>query len=129
MTQTTYSKETLELLEDVVSESEAKEFIETHGEQAFIDHYETYVSLFDQYQIDAIDAFIETFSIEDIDHFQDAYYGEYESGAEFAEEFARDIGEIPRNLPSWIEIDWQESWENLSYDFYEENGYIFSANF
>jgi len=129
MTQTTYSKETLELLEDVVSESEAKEFIETHGEQAFVDHYETYVSLFDQYQIDAIDAFIETFSIEDIDHFSDAYYGEYESGAEFAEEFARDIGEIPRNLPSWIEIDWQESWENLSYDFYEENGYIFSANF
>tara|TARA_B100000927_G_C16365677_1_gene429349 strand:- start:458 stop:847 length:390 start_codon:yes stop_codon:yes gene_type:complete len=129
MTQTTYSKETLELLEDVVSESEAKEFIETHGEQAFIDHYETYVALFDQYQIDAIDAFIETFSIEDIDHFSDAYYGEYESGAEFAEEFARDIGEIPRNLPSWIEIDWQESWENLSYDFYEENGYIFSANF
>ena len=129
MTQTTYSKETLELLEDVVSESEAKEFIETHGEQAFVDHYETYVALFDQYQIDAIDAFIETFSIEDIDHFQDAYYGEYESGAEFAEEFARDIGEIPRNLPSWIEIDWQESWENLSYDFYEENGYIFNANF
>ena len=129
MTQTTYSKETLELLEDVVSESEAKEFIETHGEQAFVDHYETYVALFDQYQIDAIDAFIETFSIEDIDHFSDAYYGEYESGAEFAEEFARDIGEIPRNLPSWIEIDWQESWENLSYDFYEENGYIFSANF
>ena len=129
MTETTYSKETLELLEDVVSEGEAKEFIETHGEQAFIDHYETYVALFDQYQIDAIDAFIETFSIEDIDHFSDAYYGEYESGAEFAEEFARDIGEIPRNLPSWIEIDWQESWENLSYDFYEENGYIFSANF
>ena len=129
MTETTYSKETLELLEDVVSEGEAKEFIETHGEQAFVDHYETYVALFDQYQIDAIDAFIETFSIEDIDHFQDAYYGEYESGAEFAEEFARDIGEIPRNLPSWIEIDWQESWENLSYDFYEENGYIFSANF
>ena len=129
MTETTYSKETLELLEDVVSEGEAKEFIETHGEQAFVDHYETYVALFDQYQIDAIDAFIETFSIEDIDHFSDAYYGEYESGAEFAEEFARDIGEIPRNLPSWIEIDWQESWENLSYDFYEENGYIFSANF
>ena len=129
MTETTYSKETLELLEDVVSESEAKEFIETHGEQAFIDHYETYVSLFDQYQIDAIDAFIETFSIEDIDHFSDAYYGEYESGADFAEQFANDTGYIHRDLPSWIEIDWQESWENLSYDFYEENGFIFNANF
>ena len=129
MTQTTYSKETLELLEDVVDESEAKEFIETHGEQAFIDHYETYVALFDHYQINAIDAFIETFSIEDIDHFSDSYYGEYESGADFAEQFANDTGYIHRDLPSWIEIDWQESWENLSYDFYEENGYIFSANF
>ena len=129
MTQTTYSKETLELLEDVVDETEAKEFIETHGEQAFIDHYETYVSLFDHYQINAIDAFIETFSIEDIDHFSDSYYGEYESGADFAEQFANDTGYIHRDLPSWIEIDWQESWENLSYDFYEENGYIFNANF
>tara|TARA_B100000614_G_C14511891_1_gene478913 strand:- start:1001 stop:1390 length:390 start_codon:yes stop_codon:yes gene_type:complete len=129
MTQTTYSKETLELLEDVVDETEAKEFIETHGEQAFIDHYETVVGLFDHYEIEAIDAFIETFSIEDIDHFQDAYYGEYESGAEFAEQFANDIGYINRDLPSWIEIDWQESWENLSYDFLWENGYIFCANF
>ena len=129
MTQTTYSKETLELLEDVVDETEAKEFIETHGEQAFIDHYETYVALFDHYQINAIDAFIETFSIEDIDHFSDSYYGEYESGADFAEQFANDTGYIHRDLPSWIEIDWQESWENLSYDFYEENGYIFNANF
>ena len=129
MTETTFSKETLELLEDVVSESEAKEFIEKHGEKAFVDHYETYVELFDQYQIDAIDAFIECFSIEDIDYFQDAYYGKYESGAEFAEQFAIDCCEIPRNMPQWIEIDWQESWENLSYDFHEENGYIFSANF
>ena len=129
MTQTTYSKETLELLEDVVDETEAKEFIETHGEQVFIDHYETVVRLFDQYEIEAIDAFIETFSIEDIDHFEDAYYGEYESGAEFAEQFANDVGYISSDLPSWIEIDWQESWENLSYDFYEENGYIFNANF
>ena len=129
MTQTTYSKETLELLEDVVDETEAKEFIETHGEKAFIDYYESYVALFDHYQIDAIEAFIECFSINDIDHFQDAYYGEYESGAEFAEQFANDVGYIHRDLPSWIEIDWQESWENLSYDFIEENGYIFCANF
>ena len=53
MTQTTYSKETLELLEDVVDETEAKEFIETHGEQAFIYHYETVVRLFDQYEIES----------------------------------------------------------------------------
>ena len=128
MTQTTFSKETLDLLEDVVSEVEAMEFIKEHGEKAFVDHYETYVELFDQYQIAAIDAFIEIWSIEDIDSFSDAYYGEYESGADFAEQFARDCCDIPSGMPSWIEIDWQESWENLQYDFEEHDGYVFCAN-
>ena len=128
MTETTLSKETLELLEDVVDETDAREFIEKHGEKEFVDHYETYVQLQDNYDVEAIDAFIECFSVEDIDHMDDAYYGQYESGAEFAEQFAIDCCEIPANMPHWIEIDWQESWENLSYDFYEEDGYIFCAN-
>ena len=41
------------------------------------------------------------------------------SGAEFAEQIASDCGYITRDLPSWIEIDWQESWDNLSYDYCE----------
>ena len=68
MTETTLSKETLELLEDVVDETDAREFIEKHGEKEFVDHYETYVQLQDDYSIAAVDAFLECFSIEDIDH-------------------------------------------------------------
>ena len=120
--------EVQEAIEDCPCEQDARDFIEKHGEKAFLDHFETYVMLFDQYQIAAIDAFIELWSVEDLDHFQDAYYGEYESGAEFAESFANDCGDIPRDLPSWIEIDWKESWENLQYDFHEQDGYIFNAN-
>ena len=117
-----------ELIENCPCEQDARDFIKEHGEKAFLDHFETYVELFDQYQIAAIDAFIELWSVEDLDHFEDAYYGEYESGAEFAESFANDCGDIPRDLPSWIEIDWKESWENLQYDFHEYDGYIFNAN-
>ena len=120
--------EVQEAIEDCPCEQDARDFIEKHGEKAFLDHFETYVMLFDQYQIAAIDAFIELWSVEDLDHFQDAYYGEYESGAEFAESFANDCGDIPRDLPSWIEIDWKESWRNLEYDFHEYDGYIFNAN-
>jgi len=120
--------EVQEAIEDCPCEQDARDFIEKHGEKAFLDHFETYVMLFDQYQIAAIDAFIELWSVEDLDHFQDAYYGEYESGAEFAESFANDCGDIPRDLPSWIEIDWKESWRNLEYDFHEFDGYIFNAN-
>ena len=123
-----FSEETQELLEDSPCKQDALDFIEAHGEKAFVDHFETYVELFDQYQIAAIDAFIELWSVEDLDHFQDAYYGEYRSGAEFAECFARDCGDIPSELPSWIEIDWKESWRNLEFDFHEYDGYIFNAN-
>ena len=84
MTETTFTEETLELLEDCPCEQDALDFIKAHGEKAFVDHFETYVMLFDQYQIAAIDAFIELWSVDDLDHFQDAYYGEYESGADFA---------------------------------------------
>ena len=117
-----------EALEDCPCKQDGLDFIKAHGEKAFLDHFETYVELFDRYQIAAIDAFIELWSVEDLDHFEDAYYGEYESGAEFAESFANDCGDIPRDLPSWIEIDWAESWRNLEYDFHEFDGYIFNAN-
>ena len=54
----------------------------------------------------------------------------YKNGAEFAQNIAEDCGDVPRNMPSWIEIDWEASWENLTYDYVEsDGGHIFSQNF
>ena len=56
--------------------------------------------------------------------------GCYESGADFAQSIAEDCGDVPRNMPSWIEIDWKASWDNLDYDYVEcSDGHIFSQNF
>ena len=56
--------------------------------------------------------------------------GCYESGAEFAQQIAEDCGDVPRDMPSWIEIDWKASWDNLDYDYVEcSGGHIFSENF
>lgn len=53
-----------------------------------------------------------------IEDARDHYSGTYESGADFAEQIAEDLGEIPKDLPSWIVIDWESSWNcNLRYDF------------
>ena len=54
--------------------------------------------------------------------------GQYNSGAEFAQQIAEDCGDVPRNMSSWIEIDWSASWDNLSqYDYVEcSDGHIFS---
>ena len=73
-----------------------------------------------------VEAFIEEFSIHDVSSCRDAYMGHYRSGAEFAEQMASDCGEVMNPMASWIEIDWEKSWENLSYDYTEYDGHIFS---
>jgi len=53
-----------------------------------------------------------------IEDFRDAYQGQWDSGAAFAENIAEECGDIPKDMPSWIVIDWQASWDcNLRYDY------------
>jgi len=107
------------------------DFIENHSEEEFREHYETYNRLVDDYGQLTLDEFIEEFDVSTIENFEDMYQGQYTSGAEFAEVIATDCGYISRDMPSWIEIDWEKTWDrSLSYDYTElSNGYIFSNNY
>ena len=107
------------------------DFIENHSEEEFVDHYETYNRLCEDYSKDLVDEFIEGYDVSTIENFEDMYQGEYESGADFAEQLCQDCGYITRELPSWIEIDWQATWDRaLSYDYVElSDGHIFNANY
>ena len=59
----------------------------------------------------------------DIDSFRDAYCGQWESGAAYAESTAEDCGDIPKDIPTWIVIDWEASWNcNLRYDYFTADG-------
>ena len=108
-------------------------FIENHSEEEFIDHYETYNRLVDDYGQNLVDEFIEDFDVSTIENFEDMYQGQYNSGADFAEQIATDCGYIKSyqgDLPSWIEIDWEKTWDNLSYDYTELiGGHIFNNNY
>ena len=115
------------LLEDGHDKDEMKEFIETHGNSDFLCYYEDYARMVDEYDQETVDAFLEVFDLMDIEHLQDAYYGQYDSGAEFAESFVSDCDGLP-DMPYWIAIDWEETWSNLEYDYSESNGYIFCNN-
>ena len=117
-----------ELLEDGHDLDEMKEFIETHGNKDFVLYYEDYARVVDEYDQETVDAFLEEFDLMDIEHLQDAYMGHYGSGEEFAESFVSDMGYIVNDLTYWIAIDWEETWNNLEYDYSESNGYIFSNN-
>ena len=115
------------LLEDGHDKDEMKEFIETHGNSDFLCYYEDYARMVDEYDQRTVDSFLEVFDMMDIEHLNDAYYGQYRDGAEFAESFVSDCYGLP-DMPYWIAIDWEETWDNLSYDYSESNGYIFSNN-
>ena len=117
-----------EFVEDGHDLDEMKEFIETHGHKDFVLYYEDYAQMVDEYDQETVDAFLEEFELMDVAHLRDAYYGQYDSGAEFAQSFVSDVGYVQNDLPYWIEIDWEKTWDNLSYDYTEINGYIFSNN-
>ena len=116
-----------ELIEDGHDKEEMEEFIKTHGHKDFVLYYEDYTRMVEEYDQETVDAFLECFDLMDVEHLQDAYMGCYRSGAEFAENFVSDCYGMP-DLPYWIAIDWEETWDNLSYDYTESNGYIFSNN-
>ena len=117
-----------EFLEEGLDALEMKDFIKEHGHKDFALYYEDYARMVDQYNQETVDSFLEVFDMMDVEHLDDAYMGHYESGAKFAEDTVTDGGYIQGDLPYWIAIDWEETWENLSYDYTESNGYIFSNN-
>ena len=118
-----------ELAADGVDTDEMQEFIDEHGHKDFVLYFEDYHQAVEEWDKDIVDSFIEEFELSAVDRVGDAYNGEYESGAEFAEQLVSDCGYINGDLPYWIEVDWEKTWDNLSYDYTEINGYIFSNNF
>ena len=132
---TSYSEETQTAIEEFLEnsfgweEEDLVDFVERFGETYFLTYFEEYADMVDDMGNSVVEAFLENFDIADISSCRDAYQGCYESGAEFAQSIAEDCGEVGSNS-SWIEIDWDKSWDNLSYDYVEcSDGHIFSQHF
>ena len=129
---TEYSDETIELIDELVADGNdhdvLENFIEEHGESYFQSYIEEYLQTVDQYGEEVVAAFLDIFDIDSIGSLSDAYQGEYRDGAEFAESLVADCYSM--DMPSWVEVDWQATWDNaLSYDYSESDGHIFNNNF
>ena len=119
-----------ELVDDGHDADDLQAFIDEYGKSQFVDYIEEYLQAVDEYNEEVVESFLEIFDIESIGSLSDAYMGQFDSGAEFAQNLAEDCCEVPRGMSSWIEIDWKASWDNLDYDYTEGNGgHIFSQNF
>ena len=127
-------QETQELLDEYNEEycweyNDMVDFIKEHGEKDFREYYETYNRICEDYGKELVDAYVEIYYTNGIEHFEDAYQGEYRSGADFAERTCYDLGYFSKEIPTWIKIDWEKTWDNLSYDYTEIDGHIFNNNY
>ena len=120
-----------ELVDDGHDADDLQAFIDEYGKSQFVDYIEEYLQAVDEYNEEVVESFLEIFDIDSIGNLSESYQGQYDSGAEFAEQLARDCCDIrDEHLSSWIEIDWKASWDNLDYDYVEStDGHIFSQNF
>lgn len=126
-----FTSETQQLLETLEGNNYYRgdmiEFIEQYGESDFQKHYEQYVEFGEDHSYEAVDAFIESFGMNCLEDFEEAYYGSYESSADFAEDFMNSMG---YEIPDFVVVDWDGTWErNLRHDFIYESGYVFNRNF
>ena len=124
------SQETLELIDELqesydLTENELLDYIKQYGEEAFNDCGKTYYELLEE-DSSKVEAWLKIFQMADIEFLEENYYGKWDSGADFAESICEECGYIPRDLPTWIKIDWQETWEDgLSWDYSIQDGHIF----
>ena len=110
---------TVEKIDELVDEQYSLEdmltFIDEYNERAFINNYEEYVRCGEAIGYEAVDALASEMGIDYITDCDERYQGHYQNEADFAESFTYEIhGEVP----SYIVVDWEATWEqNLRYDF------------
>lgn len=115
-----------QLVEENYCKEDIYEFFEKYGESNTIEYYETYVTYGESHSYEAVDAFIEEFGLDYINNFEDAYQGSgYSSKGEYAEQYVTDCYSI--ELPNFIEIDWESTFDNLDYTY--SDGFVFNNSF
>ena len=111
-----------ELIDDQYSLEDILEFIDAHSEEDFVSYYEEYVRCGEAIGYEAVDALIEEMGdVSYIENCDEKYRGEYESTADFAEEFYSEMYDVPAALV----VDWEATWDtSLRYDYTAcEKGY------
>ncbi len=116
-----FSKETVEKIEELTEYSyelnEVLDFLDTYGEEK-LEYLEVYLEEINDIGIDdakeVIDNYIEYNGIEYIEGCGELYQGNYQS----VEEFIDELELIDYDIPSWLVIDYEATWESaLRFDY------------
>ena len=114
-----------ELVEDNYALDDILEFLKEYNGDDLIAYYVDYVIQGDKVGFDVVDAFLEENDISDVPRVEDIYMGQYQSEADFAENYFNDIMDVP----SALVIDWTDTFQqSLGYDYEYINGCVFQLN-
>ena len=98
------------------------EDVETDLEFSNDEEREKFQELCEDYPQKAVEIYYE--NIGNFDDFKEAYKGEFESEAYFTKDMLANI--CDSDLPSWIVIDYQATWDSaLRFDYWEEDNFFF----
>lgn len=116
---------TLLQLQDILNTEDRDalyDFLQEYGNYS-VEYYGKFVELCEDYDEDAVRAYIECVGIDNIYQFEEAYEGHYGSVRDFVEE---QLEVMETEIPSWLSIDYETTWNSsLRHDYLEENGYYF----
>lgn len=115
----------VETLENVgCNKDDLMDFIESYGVEN-LEYLEEYLDLLDEYDDDAIDAFISIYDVSDLNQFVDRYEGYYSTVSEFVENILESMG---TEIPSWVAVDYEATWNaSLRFDYDEHEGQYFRS--
>ena len=116
-----FNKETVEKIEQLTEYSyelnDILSFLDTYGEEK-LEYVEAYLDAINNLGIDdakeVIDNYAEYNGVEYVEGCDELYQGNYQS----AEEFIDELELIDYDIPSWLVIDYEATWESaLRFDY------------
>ena len=114
-----------ELVEGNYNLDDILEFLKEYNSDDFINYYFDYVDQGEKVGFDIVDYFLEENDISDVARVEEVYVGQYDSEADFAEDFYNDR----MNVPSELVIDWAETFQqSLSFEYDFVNGFVFLSS-
>ena len=58
---------------------------------------------------------------------EECYNGQWVSDEEFTQDQLESCGDIPKDLPAYVHIDWESTTRDIMMDYVEENGHYFRS--
>ena len=59
------------------------------------------------------------------DGFEESFQGKWDSDEEFVQQLIEDCGDLPKDLPSYIYIDWEHTARDIMMDYSKSDGFYF----